>query len=115
MTREEHPGGRIAMKLLQGYLWQPLEHAPLELPGVLPDGSSLVFDEVRAPFAFFDDGTYTGTQRFYQLTVLRVFPEWPENAEMAAAALEASEALAPILYATPEGVGWSLNEDLRPA
>ncbi len=115
MTREEHPGGSIAMKLLQGYVWHPLEHASLELPGMLTDGSSLVYDEVRAPFAFFDDGTYTGTQRFYQLTVLRVFPEWPENNAMAAAALEASEALAPVLEATPAGVGWSLTEDLRPA
>jgi hypothetical protein len=67
------------------------------------------------PFAFFEDGTFTGTQVFYQLTVLEVFPDWPDNAEMARHALRASQDLEPILNATPEGVGWSLAEDLRPA
>jgi hypothetical protein len=115
VTREDHPGGQIAMKLLQGYLWHPktLEH--ITLPESLPGGATIALDEIAAPFAFFEDGTFTGTQVFYQLTVLEVFPDWPDNAEMARHALRASQDLEPILNATPQGVGWSLTEDLRPA
>jgi hypothetical protein len=115
VTREEHPGGAIAMKLLQGYLWHPNTAAPVTLPAELPGGSRVALDEIKAPFAFFEDGTFTGTQTFYQVTVLQIFPEWPENDEMAAAAVTASRDLEPILNATPPGVGWSLTEDLRPA
>jgi hypothetical protein len=114
MTREEHPGGPIAFKLLQGYLWHPKELEPVLLPDALPSGASIVTDTIEAPFAFFEDGTWTGTQVFYQLTVLEVFQEWPENDQMSARALRASEELNPILNATPASVGWSLSEDLRP-
>jgi hypothetical protein len=115
VTREEHPGGAIAMKLLQGYLWHPKDSEPVTLPSELSGGAQIALDEIAPPFAFFDDGTYTGTQTFYQLTVFEIFPEWPDNATMSAHALRASRDLEPLLNATPAGVGWNLAEDLRPA
>jgi hypothetical protein len=115
VTREEHPGGPVAMKLLQGYLWHPKDLEPVTLPAALPGGSSIALDEINPPFAFFEDGTFTGTQTFYQLTILEIFPEWPDNDTMARHAQRASQELEPILNATPSSVGWSLAEDLRPA
>jgi hypothetical protein len=115
MTREDHPGGAIAMKLLQGYVWQPREKPDLKLPKNLPMGASLVMDRIPAPMAFFDNGTPTETQTFYQLTVLEIFPEWVENEVMASRALLASHELNLILNDTDPDVGWSLSEDLRPA
>ncbi len=115
MTREDHPGGSIAMKLLQGYVWQPKEKPELSLPDSLPMGARVVMDRIPAPMAFFDNGTPTETQSFYQLTVLEIFPEWVENAVMASRALLASDELNLILNATHPSVGWSLSEDLRPA
>ncbi|MFN3265943.1 MAG: DUF3208 family protein [Deinococcales bacterium] len=115
MTKAEHPGGAIAFKLLQGYLWHPQSLEPPVLPATLPSGAMLVMDTVQAPFAFFEDGTWTGSQVFYQLTVLEIFPDWVENEKIATRALLASEELNPILNATDSSVGWSLSEDLRPA
>jgi hypothetical protein len=115
MTREDHPGGAIAMKLLQGYVWQPKELPDLKLPENLPMGASLVMDRIPAPMAFFDNGTPTETQTFYQLTVLEIFPEWIKNEVMASRALLAADELNLILNATDSTVGWSLSEDLRPA
>jgi hypothetical protein len=115
MTREEHPGGSIAMKLLQGYVWQPKNKPELTLPNKLPMGAVIVIDRIPAPMAFFDNGTPTETQTFYQLTVLEIFPDWPENDLMVTRALLASEELNLILNTTDPNVGWSLSEDLRPA
>jgi hypothetical protein len=115
MTKAEHPGGEIAFKLLQGYLWHPTTLETPQLPPKLPSGGLVVMDSIEAPFAFFEDGTWTGSQTFYQLTILEVFPDWLENENIAARALLASEELNPILNATDKSVGWSLSEDLRPA
>ena len=116
MTKADHPVGEpIAFKLLQGYLWHPQSLEPFVLPPELPSGALIVIDTIEAPFAFFEDGTWTGTQVFYQLTILEVFEDWLENSVIAARAVLASNELAPILNATPVGVGWSLSEDLRPA
>jgi hypothetical protein len=116
MTKAEHPGGAIAFKLLQGYLWHPISlEPPPTLPLELPSGAQVVTDTIQAPFAFFEDGTWTGSQTFYQLTVLEIFPDWLENDKIAARALLASQELNPILNATDPSVGWSLSEDLRPA
>lgn len=115
MTREDHPGGSIAMKLLQGYVWQPREKPDLKLPDSLAMGVLVVLDRIPAPMAFFDNGIQTKTQSFYQLTVLEIFPEWVENDVMAARALLAADELNLILNATDSDVGWSLSEDLRPA
>ncbi len=117
MIKSDHPVGEpIAFKLLQGYLWHPKSlESGLALPTELPNGALIVMDTIQAPFAFFEDGTWTGTQVFYQLTILEIFEDWLENDKIAARALLASKELAPILNATPVGVGWSLSEDLRPA
>jgi hypothetical protein len=114
MTKAEHPGGAIAFKLLQGYLWHPIATSAPELPLELPSGAQVVMDTIQAPFAFFEDGTWTGSQVFYQLTVLEIFPDWLENQAIKARALLASQELNPILNATDPSVGWSLSEDLRP-
>jgi hypothetical protein len=115
MTREDHPGGAIAMKLLQGYVWQPRAKPELSLPDSLPMGATVVMDRIPAPMAFFDNGTPTETQSFYQLTVFEIFPDWVENEVMASRAMLASDELNLILNATDPNVGWSLSEDLRPA
>ena len=116
MTKSDHPiGEAIAFKLLQGFLWHPKTLEPIVLPPELTSGALIVMDSIEAPFAFFEDGTWTGTQVFYQLTILEIFEDWLENDVIAARALLASEELAPLLNATPVGVGWSLSEDLRPA
>ena len=118
MTREEferdHPGERIAMKLLQGYVWHPVTLERPALPDHLHMGAFLLLDAIRAPFAFFENGEPTETQVFYQLTVLEVYPAWPDNDAMSARALLASQELDPILNATDPSVGWSISEDLRP-
>jgi len=78
----------------------------------LPEGPAhLLLDEVRPPFAFFEDGTPTEGQRFFQVTVL-VRTE-KEPLELRALAARVSEELDPYLQATPAGVGWLLLEDLR--
>jgi hypothetical protein len=115
MTREDHPGGSIAMKLLQGYIWQPCDKPDLKLPQTLPMGASIVMDRIPAPMAFFDNGIPTETQAFYQLTVLEIFSEWVENQIMADRATLAADELNSILNATDPDVGWSISEDLRPA
>jgi len=106
-----------AVRLLQGYLWVPREldwDPALELPPVLALEEaevSLLADSVAPPFAFFDDGTPTATQRFYQLTALVITDRDPNALHPWAAELE--EWLGPLLEATPAGVGWLLFEDLR--
>ncbi|HWG84677.1 MAG TPA: DUF3208 family protein [Deinococcales bacterium] len=104
-----------AIKLLQGYLWHPRDAEPPALPAALPGGFSLALDEVPAPFAFFDNGEPAANQAFYQLTVLEVYPETPDNETLHRRANQASLELDPILNATDRSVGWSLSEDLRPA
>ncbi len=103
-----------AVRLFQGYLWHPRE-APLDLKTLLPqevEGARLLLDEVPPPTPFFQDGTPTHSQRFYQLTLLVLAEEPPEALKPLA------EGLAPILQGIleglPQGVGWLLLEDLRP-
>jgi hypothetical protein len=105
----------IAMKLLQGYLWHPRSIPAPGLPTAIGDGFHLLLDEVPAPFAFFENGEPTATQAFYQLTVIEVYPAQPDNDFLHERAVLASGALDPLLNATDPSVGWSLNEDLRPA
>ena len=106
-----------AVRLLQGYLWAPRElawDAEFELPPTIElDGAevSLLVDPITPPFAFFDDGTPTASQRFYQLTALVVTDRDPNTLHPWVEALQ--KRLAPMLEATPEGVGWLLFEDLR--
>ncbi|PZA06254.1 MULTISPECIES: DUF3208 domain-containing protein [unclassified Meiothermus] len=108
------------IKLFQGYLWfprglefEPRETLPAELAQGLPDGPvHLLLDEVRPPFAFFEDGTPTEGQRFFQVTALILTEREPLELKPLTASLR--EELDPYLQATPEGVGWLLLEDLRP-
>ncbi len=102
----------MPLKLLQGYLWHPKE-AALDLKALLPKRlgeAHLLLDQVPPPVAFFDDGTPTAGQRFYQLTLLLL--EDPPDPK--AKAQEAAQALEPLLQALPPGVGWLILEDLRP-
>jgi hypothetical protein len=112
---DDYDGGPIAMKLLQGYLWHPASLDRPELPPKLMMGASLVMDQVFAPMAFFANGEPTASQSFYQLTVLEIFPDWPSNEFMHERAALASAELDPMLNATDAAVGWTLQEDLRPA
>ncbi|SDF08142.1 Protein of unknown function [Thermus arciformis] len=103
-----------AIRLFQGYLWHPQE-SPLDLKALLPEevlGARLLLDEVPPPTPFFEDGTPTHTQRFYQLTLLLLTERPPEALKPLAEA--AAEALDALLRGLPSGVGWLLLEDLRP-
>jgi len=103
-----------AVRLFQGYLWHPRDLA-LDLKALLPTevvGARLLWDEVPPPTPFFEDGTPTHTQRFYQLTLL-VLTEKPPEA-LKPLAEEAAKALREVLEGLPAGVGWLLLEDLRP-
>jgi len=103
-----------AVRLFQGYLWHPRALA-LDLKALLPGevaGARLLWDEVPPPPPFFEDGTPTHTQRFYQLTLLVLTEEPPEALKPLAE--EAAEALGEVLEGLPPEVGWLLLEDLRP-
>ena len=106
-----------AVRLLQGYLWVPREldwDPELELPPTLalPETeAALLADPIEPPFAFFDDGTPTATQRFYQLTALAVTTQDPGTLHPWVEELE--RRLGELLEASPAGVGWLLFEDLR--
>jgi hypothetical protein len=100
-----------ATRLLQGYIWYPKDvdidlgaYLPHELEGEV----HLLWDEVRPPFAFFDDGTLAATQHIFQFTALTLRPVNPEGLTPWLA-----EVLQEKLEATPPGVGWQLMEDLR--
>ena len=64
----------------------------------------------NAPFAFFDDGTLTSSQQFYQLTVLTLIQGEDDPTRLVA---WLAETLQEALETTPEGVGWQVMEDLR--
>lgn len=103
-----------AVRLFQGYLWHPKE-ASLDPRALLPEavlGARLLLDEVPPPVPFFEDGTPTHGQRFYQLTLLVLSEEPLEALKPLAEAV--AQALQPLLQDLPPGVGWLLLEDLRP-
>jgi hypothetical protein len=69
-----------AVRLFQGYLWHPKE-ASLDPRALLPEevlGARLLIDPVPPPTPFFEDGTPTATQAFYQVTLLLLTEEAPE-------------------------------------
>lgn len=124
---EPAPGGRAAVRLLQGYVWHP-QDADIDLETFLPheldlpapdehaeqeEGAHVLWDSVNPPFAFFENGEPTASQAFYQFTVLRVYEPRPDNDALHADAQAASGLLGPLLEGTPDGVGWQLWEDLR--
>jgi hypothetical protein len=111
----EREDDRQAVRLLQGYVWHPRE-LDVDLGDYLPaslgrDVHVLVDAIPAAPFAFFDDGTLSASQQFYQLTVLT----FREDAEEDVSGLVpwVAETLQQRLERTPEGVGWQVFEDMR--
>lgn len=102
------------IKLLQGYVWHPREAEIVladYLPRTLEPRIHLLWDAMpQAPFTFFDDGTLSATQQFYQFTVLQL----ANDAEEAGALLPwLAELIQDKLNMTPAGVGWQIFEDLR--
>lgn len=107
----------VAIRLIQGYLWHPAE-LDLDfsdwLPEQLPGNIHLLWDQLpRAPFSFFDDGTPSSTQTVYQFTVVTRTYAGAEE-ELSGILPGLAEQLQELLEQTPEGVGWSLSDDLRP-
>lgn len=106
---------RAAIKLLQGYVWYPRE-AEVVLGAYLPERLEpdiyLLWDEVRPPFTFFDDGTFAASQHFFQLTVLKLNYD-PDHDTPEALVPWLAETLQQRLETTPPGVGWQIFEDLR--
>ncbi len=106
-----------AVRLLQGFLWLPKEsrwRPEDELPPAIDVGArqaALLFDEVEAPFAFFDDGTPASSQRFYQLNAVVIVDD--DAAGLKDWVLQLQKELDPLLQSSPAGVGWLLFEDLR--
>ena len=103
-----------AVRLFQGYLWHPKE-ASLDPRALLPGevlGARLLIDPVPPPTPFFEDGTPTATQAFYQVTLLFLTEKAPEALKPLAERV--AEALRERLEGLPPAVGWLLLEDLRP-
>jgi hypothetical protein len=102
-----------AVKLLQGYLWYPRK-AAIDLSDYLPKRLEpdlhLLWDEVRPPFAFFDDGTPAASQHVFQFTVVKMTAEDEDPGRLLP---WLAETLQEKLNATPASVGWQLFEDLR--
>lgn len=105
-----------ALRLLQGYLWHP-QNLELELANYLPqnlqDNVHILWDAIRPPFTFFEDGTLSSSQVFYQLTVIYVGDN-QNNAFWEVLLQQVHQQLQPLLEATPAEVGWQLLGDLRP-
>jgi hypothetical protein len=103
-----------AVKLLQGYIWHPKsEQVDLGtyLPKTLESTIHVLWDEMHAaPFAFFENGTLSSTQQFYQLTVVKLTEEGEDPGGIIAWVAETLQAK---LETTPKSVGWQILEDLR--
>jgi hypothetical protein len=111
MTQETE---KRALKLLQGYIWHPREAVidlAVYLPRTLEPAIRVIWDKMpQAPFTFFDDGTLSATQQFYQFTVITIVEDEKEAAKLVPAVAETLQAK---LNTTPAGVGWQISEDLR--
>ena len=108
------PEERKAVKLLQGYLWHPIED-DIDLGDYLPQRIEpdihVLWDAMpRAPFTFFDDGTLASTQQVYQFTVMALLDVEHDPEGMVPWLAEVLQAQ---LEKTPPGVGWQVMEDLR--
>lgn len=103
-----------AVKLLQGYIWHPkTETINLGdyLPKTLESSIHILWDDMpSAPFAFFENGTLSSTQQFYQFTVVKLVEEGEDPSGITA---WVAETLQTKLEATPKSVGWQILEDLR--
>jgi hypothetical protein len=103
-----------AIKLLQGYLWHPKSEAidlGVYLPKTLESSIHVLWDQMQsAPFAFFENGTLSSTQQFYQFTVVKLIEEGEDPSTVVA---WVAETLQTKLETTPPSVGWQILEDLR--
>jgi hypothetical protein len=103
-----------AIKLLQGYIWHPkTEDIDLGdyLPRTLEPSIHILWDDMpSAPFAFFENGTLSSTQQFYQFTVVKLVEEDEDPSGITAWVAETLQAK---LETTPKSVGWQILEDLR--
>lgn len=103
-----------AVKLLQGYIWHPKTEAiniADYIPKTMEANIHVLWDDMpSAPFAFFENGTLSSTQQFYQFTVVKLLE--PEEDPRAIVAWVA-ETLQGKLETTPKSVGWQILEDLR--
>jgi hypothetical protein len=106
---------RQGVRLLQGYVWHPRElevDFAAYLPSTLGRDVHVLLDPIpAAPFSFFDDGTLSATQQFYQLTVLTFRDDQEED--VSGLVPWVAETLQQRLEGTPEGVGWQILEDMR--
>lgn len=111
-----HETDKCALRLMQGYLWYP-HNLKLELADYLPQKLQtdvhILWDEINPPFTFFEDGTLSSSQTFYQLTLIYVGDK-QDNAYWETLLQQVYQQLQPLLEATPAGVGWQLLGDLRP-
>jgi hypothetical protein len=103
-----------AVKLLQGYIWHPKnEEVDLGsyIPKTLESTIHILWDDMpSAPFAFFENGTLSSTQQFYQFTVVKLVDEGEDPSGITAWVAETLQAK---LETTPQSVGWQILEDLR--
>jgi hypothetical protein len=103
-----------AVKLLQGYIWHPKTEAVdlgNYLPTTLESTIHVLWDDMpSAPFAFFENGTLSSTQQFYQFTVVKLVEEGEDPSGVTAWVAETLQAK---LETTPKSVGWQILEDLR--
>jgi hypothetical protein len=103
-----------AVKLLQGYIWHPkTESIDLGdyLPRTLGPAIHVLWDAMpSAPFAFFENGTLSSTQQFYQFTVVKLVDKDEDPSSITAWVAETLQAK---LETTPKSVGWQILEDLR--
>jgi hypothetical protein len=103
-----------AVKLLQGYIWHPKTEAidlGDYLPKTLESSIHVLWDDMpSAPFAFFENGTLSSTQQFYQFTVVQLIEEGEDPSSITA---WVAETLQGKLETTPKSVGWQILEDLR--
>lgn len=102
------------IKLLQGYIWHPREET-VNLDAFLPRHVEpeimILWDAMpAAPFTFFDDGTLSASQQFYQFTVVKPLAEEENPASLLPWLAELLQAK---LETTPPSVGWQIFEDLR--
>jgi hypothetical protein len=103
-----------AIKLLQGYIWHPKDEEidlAYYLPKTLGTHIHILWDDMpAAPFAFFENGTLSSTQQFYQFTVVKLTEEGQDPSGLVAWVAETLQAK---LETTPKSVGWQILEDLR--
>lgn len=112
MTQTE----KTAIRMLQGYIWHEKKEDISLSTYLLSEwnGIHILWDAIHPPFAFFENGTPTESQMFYQFTAFALYTEKPSDVSLHERAEQFSQELGQWLHSTPSSVGWQLWEDLRP-